>query len=379
MGRVLICPQGRYITMYLWVLLQELSPTPPLRWRVITLGWGQDFWNTTLLPHHHLIRRKSHTPNLPLKPLPPKPSWSSGLLSSSHPFSWIGPWGKPCSAPDSDVLVCLTSLCVRHMNLLLTIILVRQPGACAHGRSALAGGQPLPWIPSSCQSSLCSGEPGGSLLDRHQLPQHKAVWSWEMSWLRVHFGFRFWCELLQLVRAGNSSPSIWVHALSGNVFGCLYLGVGVEFWTVSPLILFAFVSRSFVCISVLALAGWDVSGSRACMWWHQRILPYCTGFAYGTILAENLPFLELGNCNPERLFCVALVWCLLDTWQHQPWLIKHGWSELCSILESPRLYFTKLGDHQLRSHEWKKIIFYCNTAWPQSSLGSGEQWPLMAL
>ena len=36
-------PQGIYITIYLWVILQELRSPP--RWRMITSGWAQESWN----------------------------------------------------------------------------------------------------------------------------------------------------------------------------------------------------------------------------------------------------------------------------------------------------------------------------------------------
>ena len=63
---------------------------------MVTSGWVPDSWNTTLLPHHQPIRRKSYTlqPSpqiLPVKTSPWKPSGNSVFLSMSHPFSLLGP------------------------------------------------------------------------------------------------------------------------------------------------------------------------------------------------------------------------------------------------------------------------------------------------
>ena len=82
--------------------------------------------NTALLPYHQPIRelctswsKNLRLPSLTLslKMLPWNPSGSSGLLSMNHLFSLYGPCNKPFSALNSDVLVCLASLCAGHMNL----------------------------------------------------------------------------------------------------------------------------------------------------------------------------------------------------------------------------------------------------------------------
>ena len=63
-GRVLISTQEIHLTVSL-SFFAELGPPP--RWRMVTSGWAQDSWSTTLLPHHQQpVRRKSHT----LQPLP---------------------------------------------------------------------------------------------------------------------------------------------------------------------------------------------------------------------------------------------------------------------------------------------------------------------
>ena len=64
-GRVLVPPQGIY-TKYLWVLLQILKSLP--RRRMVTSGWAQGPWSTTLLPCQQPIRRKSHPAALKFSP-----------------------------------------------------------------------------------------------------------------------------------------------------------------------------------------------------------------------------------------------------------------------------------------------------------------------
>jgi len=59
----------------------------------------------------------STSPNLPLKTLSWNPSGSLGLLNTICSFSLFGPYDKNLSAPKSDILVCLASLCIRHVNL----------------------------------------------------------------------------------------------------------------------------------------------------------------------------------------------------------------------------------------------------------------------
>ena len=78
-----------------WQLGWELRP--PARWRMATSGWAQDSWSTALLPHSQPIRGRPRTlqPSpqiLPIKTFPPKPSGSSGFVSTHHcPFSLLDP------------------------------------------------------------------------------------------------------------------------------------------------------------------------------------------------------------------------------------------------------------------------------------------------
>ena len=83
-------------------------------------GWAQDSWNTTLLPHHPPIRRKLHAYQSslqisPVKTLSWKPCGSLNFLSTDCLLFWS--CSKPFPAPNSDILVCLASSCVRHINL----------------------------------------------------------------------------------------------------------------------------------------------------------------------------------------------------------------------------------------------------------------------
>ena len=88
---------------------------------MITSGWAQDSWSTTLLPHHQPIRRKLYTlqPSpqiLHIKLLPPNNQSMAFLClflaQATVLLSW--PCSKPFSDPSSDVLVCLASLRIRH-------------------------------------------------------------------------------------------------------------------------------------------------------------------------------------------------------------------------------------------------------------------------
>ena len=70
-GRLLLPSQRTYLTKHRWVLLRpEASPSP----RMLISGWARGSWNTTLLPHHQPIRRKSaDSGRLPrLWPPPPR-------------------------------------------------------------------------------------------------------------------------------------------------------------------------------------------------------------------------------------------------------------------------------------------------------------------
>ena len=120
---------------HLWVLLQELRSPP--RWRMVTSGWKQacglqtgwnqtaDDWdsrNTTQLPPHQTIRGRSHTlqlspqPNFAYKNSSPKTIREFG--SFKHELSILLSWpcNKPFSIPNSNISVCLASVCIWHMN-----------------------------------------------------------------------------------------------------------------------------------------------------------------------------------------------------------------------------------------------------------------------
>ena len=68
-----------------WLLLKKIGlimslsstePGPRPRWRMVTSGWAQDFWSTTLLPHHQPVR-KSYTL------YSPHPKWCLLFLGAS--------------------------------------------------------------------------------------------------------------------------------------------------------------------------------------------------------------------------------------------------------------------------------------------------------
>ena len=131
-GRVLVPPQGTYITVSLSSSARTKAPThveggnymlrPQTGWNLKADDW--DSWSTTLLPHHQPIRRKSVTLQtspqiLPVKTSPWKSSGSSGDFEHKPPvlLAWL--CNKPFSAPSSDVSVCMDSSCLGHMNLRL--------------------------------------------------------------------------------------------------------------------------------------------------------------------------------------------------------------------------------------------------------------------
>ena len=72
---------------------------PPLKWRMITLGWAQDSWSTAQLPYHQPIRREAHGLQPSFQMLPPSPGDGWGPIRppvwppSVH--HWLGPtvWG----------------------------------------------------------------------------------------------------------------------------------------------------------------------------------------------------------------------------------------------------------------------------------------------
>ena len=66
--------------------------------------------------------------------------------------------------------------------------------------------------------------------------------------------------------------------------------------------------------------------------------------------------------------------CLFAIWLHQPWTTKNVYSELFHLV-APRGAFFRRGNWSSMPMKRHKMVFYFNTAWPQFSLGSGEQCP----
>ena len=135
-GRVLVPPQGTYITVSLSSSARTKAPThveggnymlrPQTGWNLKADDW--DSWSTTLLPHHQPIRRKSVTLQtspqiLPVKTSPWKSSGSSGDFEHKPPvlLAWL--CNKPFSAPSSDV--CLYGLIVPWTHELASSFLAR--------------------------------------------------------------------------------------------------------------------------------------------------------------------------------------------------------------------------------------------------------------
>ena len=120
-GRVLVPPQGIYITISLissagtkaltqvedgnFQAEHRIPETPPCS-----------------LPTNQSDRTKSHTlqPSpqiLPIETSPPSTIGEFRVSEHEPPVLLARPCSKPFSAPDSDVSVFLASLCIRHMNL----------------------------------------------------------------------------------------------------------------------------------------------------------------------------------------------------------------------------------------------------------------------
>ena len=99
----------------------NLRPSP--RWRIATAGWAKDSC-TALLPYHQPIRRKSCTLQFSPQILPLKLNLFSEncqgvwqFFSISCLFTLLCPHIKLFSVPNSDISVCLASLCVGRTNL----------------------------------------------------------------------------------------------------------------------------------------------------------------------------------------------------------------------------------------------------------------------
>ena len=115
--------------------LSTSTGTSPPRWketfkRLSRSTWTPDWLEPEgcwlrplgpLFPPHQPTRGRSYTlqPSpqiLPMKTLPPKPSRTSDLLSTSCPDLLTGPCYQPYSTPNNHDSVCLASLCVGHMK-----------------------------------------------------------------------------------------------------------------------------------------------------------------------------------------------------------------------------------------------------------------------
>ena len=116
--QVLVSPQGIYI--FLRSLSGTKVPTPTEN--------GNFRLSTRFLGHHHAVaspptnQKKvicpaAITPNFAFKNSYPRWLESLRFLSMSCLFSLLGPCSKPFSAPNSNVSICLASLCIEHKHL----------------------------------------------------------------------------------------------------------------------------------------------------------------------------------------------------------------------------------------------------------------------
>ena len=116
--QVLVSPQGIYI--FLRSLSGTKVPTP--------IENGNFRLSTRFLGNHHAVaspptnQKKvicpaAITPNFAFKNSYPKWLESLRFLSMMFLFSLLGPCSKPFSAPNSNVSICLASLCIEHKHL----------------------------------------------------------------------------------------------------------------------------------------------------------------------------------------------------------------------------------------------------------------------
>ena len=136
-------------------LCSSVGTKAPTRGRMESSGWTQDSWNTSLLPHHQSIRKKSHTlqpsPQIfPIKNFSPKTIGEFGIFEHEH-LAW--PCSKTFSLLNSSVSVLcigLASPCIGHMN--LCPITVPDTGKAfyicyPHPHTACTHASPLPTQP----------------------------------------------------------------------------------------------------------------------------------------------------------------------------------------------------------------------------------------
>lgn len=122
---------------------------------------------------------------------------SAGGAQDTHLFAW--PWNKPLFAPNSDALVCLASLCIRHVKLHLAMWVLKKIRTC------------LPWhLPTCKMSSLLAlpmdnvspqGANGpGSSSEQTQGQHHKFF----ISKATVPAQLKsFWCHLCKMPLLNN--------------------------------------------------------------------------------------------------------------------------------------------------------------------------------
>lgn len=110
------------------------------------------------------------------------------------------------SASNSDVQDCLTSLCLRHMNLCSVTILASHPELCT--QSKWVRSSPFPEFPGGFGAHFAPGIWKKCPSCQGQVPvtpQHKTVWSQKMSGARVHIQCNLGLSCFILHRLGNSS------------------------------------------------------------------------------------------------------------------------------------------------------------------------------
>ena len=118
-GRVLVPPQGIYITVSLSSSAGTKAPTQ------VEDG---NFWLSTRFLEHRPVtlppanqKKVTHpaalTPNFAYKNISPQTIRESVVFEHEPPLLLAWSCNKPFSAPNSDVLIYLASMCIGHVNL----------------------------------------------------------------------------------------------------------------------------------------------------------------------------------------------------------------------------------------------------------------------
>ena len=115
-GRIL-APHDATLGQYLWALLRELRPPP--RWRKVASGCLEPCPVISPPANQDRVTQRQPTPHPPILPVETSQRNRQGAPAFGSAATTVLAWpcNRPSSAPNTDVSVCLASLCVGHVNL----------------------------------------------------------------------------------------------------------------------------------------------------------------------------------------------------------------------------------------------------------------------